>query len=356
METKRNAILVSLTLLFMFGLSAVTKAETWENMKKKEISKSFSVSKNSLLFVDNRFGNMTITHWNRSEASIRIEIESAASGEQRAQQNLDRVKIDLRQDGDKVSAITSWGKLNQNGNNNERLTVNYFISIPSTMKLELIQKYGNITLPSKNEGESNITVKFGNISAGSFTKDLSLDAKYSNVVIRDLVKASLDLGFCGDVELGNSKNLTIDSKYSTLKMGDADVLNLENKFGNLKVGKLKKAVVEMKYSDITVEHLSEELRVSSLDFGTLKINNLDADFKLLEAEARYGTLDIRVSPKVSFQINAERIGDNLDIIGLQETKHNIENKINHYIEINGGGSRRINFDGNKFSNLKIRAN
>ncbi len=356
MKTKSNAILVLLTCLFMFSVPVVTKSEVWESVKKKEINKSFPVDKNSSLFVDNRFGNMTITHWNKPEVLIRVEIESVASQERQAQQNLDRVKIDLRQNGDKVSVITSRENLGKGRNNNERLTVNYFISIPATMKLELTQAYGNITLPSKNEGESDITVKFGNLSAGSFTKYLKLDAKYSNVLVRDLVNASLDLSFCGDVEVGNGKNLSIESKYSTLKIGDLDVLDLDNKFGNLKAGNLKKATIEMKYSDVTINHLSDELRADALDFGTLKIKNLDAGFKLVEAEAHYGTLDIRIAPKASFQINAEKTGDNLSVRDLKETKHTVENKTDHYIEINGGSSRKINFDGNRFSSLKVRTN
>lgn len=355
MKTEKSVFFISLMLLFMSAFPAVTKAESWESIKKKEISKSFPIDKNSLLFVDNRFGNITITHWDKKEALIRAEIESAASREQQAQQNLDRIKVDLRKDGDKVSAITSWGNVSQDGNN-RRLTVNYFISIPSTMKLELVQKYGNIVLPAKNEGESNLTVKFGNINAGSFTKEIKLDAKYGNVLVRDVVNATLNLGFCGDVELGDSKSLTIDSKYSTLKIGNSDVLNLENKFGNLKAGVLEKVTVEMKYSDVTIERLTDELLARSLDFGTLKINDLDAGFRQVKAEARYGTLDIRVSPNVSFQINAEQVGNNLDIWGLKETKHNIENKTNHYIEIKGGGSRKISFNGNRFSNLKISGN
>lgn len=354
MKTGRKTIVASLTLLLLIGISAVVQAETWESFKKKEVNKNFPINKNSLLFVDNAFGNITIIHWNKPEASIRVEVEAVASREQRAQQNLDNVKIDLRKEGDKVSAITSFA--NSKGNqNNERLKVNYYITIPATMKLQLSQRYGSIVLPSKNEGDSRIAVKFGNIHAGDFTKDLNLDAKYSNVNIRDVINASFDLGFCGDVEVGNGKKITINSKYSTLKIGDADLLNLENKFGNLSTKMVKRVDVEMKYGDVAIEHLLEEAFVGALDFSTLKIEELDVDFKRIEAESSYGTLDIRISPKASFRIDAIKIGENLDISGLKETKHTVENKTDHHIEINGGGNRTISFDGNRFSNLKIRS-
>jgi len=92
-----------------------------------------------------------------------------------------------------------------------------------------------------------------------------------------------------------------------------------------------------------------------LDYSTLKVLDLNDGFKRVEASSRYGTLEIEISPKAAFQIQAERVGDNLEIRGLKETKHNVENKIDHYVDINGGGSRKINFNGNKYSNLKIKA-
>lgn len=355
MKTTKKEILGFLTLLFVFNLSVLVKAETSEFVKTKKINKTFSVSRNSLLYVDNRFGNITVSHWNKSEAAIRVEIESVASREQQAQESLDRLKIDLRKDGAKVVAITSWENLKQDGRKNQRLTVNYYISIPATMKLELIQKYGNIALPDKNEGESNITVRYGNVRAGSFTKELHLDAKYSNVTVRDMANASLVLGYCGDVEVGNAKKMIVDSKYSTLKIGNADELELEKKYGNLKTGTVKKADMDVKYSDVTIDRLQEELVAESLNYGTLKIRNLDAGFKLVDVNSRYGTLDIRVSPKAAFRIEAEQLGGNLSIRDLKETKHDVEDKTDHFIEINGGGSGKIRFNGNRYSNLKLHS-
>lgn len=356
MKSTKKTIFVSLILLFVLGFSVSLRAETAESVKTKEINKSFSINKNSLLYVNNRFGNITISHWNKSEATIRVEIESVAASERDASENLERLKIDLRKEGDKVMAITSWENLRQSGQKNRRITVNYFISIPSTMKLELIQKYGNIILPTKNEGESTITVKYGNLKAGNFTKGLHLDAKYSNVAVRDVVNATLVLGYCGDVEVGNSKALLVDSKYSTMKIGNADKLDLEKKYGNLKTGTLKKVNMDVKYSDVTIDRLQEELMAESLNFGTVKIRNLDAGFKRIDVDSRYGTLDVRVSSKAAFRIEAEQIGKNLSIRGLKETKHQVEDKIDHFIEINGGGSAKIRFDGNRYSNLKLRAN
>lgn len=139
------------------------------------------------------------------------------------------------------------------------------------MDIDLSQRYGNINLPAKNDGESRVTVKYGNINAGSFTKTLRLDAKYSNVNVRDVVNAFIELGYCGEAGFGNGKQLTVESKYSTLRVGHVDVLKLEKKYGNLKARELGKAFLELKYSDATIDRLVEEMSIGSLDYSTLRV-------------------------------------------------------------------------------------
>ncbi len=355
MKTRRENNLIRLILTVLWVLPFVLQAETWEVVKKREMSKRFPVNENCLLSVDNTFGNIEISYWDKQEVSIRVEVESAASRDQLAQQNLDRVKVDLHREGDRIVAVTSLVKSNQDGQKNERITINYYISVPFAMDMNLSQRFGNITLPDQNSGKNSLTVKFGNLNAGSFTKELQLEAKYSNVSLGNLDKATLSFGFCGDVDLRDAKSLTIDSKYSTLRMENVDELKMEQKYGNLRAGELKRAFFDIKYSNSTIEKLSDELIVENLDYSTLEIQDLKADFSRVQAESRYGTLDIRISPKASFKIIAEHIGNNLNVQELKETKHTVENKTDHLVEINGGGTRVIKFEGNRYANLKIRA-
>jgi hypothetical protein len=101
------------------GSAFCLQAETWEVVKKREMSKRFPVNENCLLSVDNTFGNIEISYWDKQEVSIRVEVESAASRDQLAQQNLDRVKVDLHREGDRIVAVTSLVKSNQDGQKNE---------------------------------------------------------------------------------------------------------------------------------------------------------------------------------------------------------------------------------------------
>ena len=42
------------------------------------------------------------------------------------------------------------------------MTINYYIQMPPKLAADLNQKYGNINLPSDNNGNMDIHVKYGN--------------------------------------------------------------------------------------------------------------------------------------------------------------------------------------------------
>ena len=73
-----------LLMLLVLFCSVSGWAAKQESIKKKEINKSFNVGKNDILQVDNRYGNITVTHWSKSEVSIRVVIEAKARNEEKA--------------------------------------------------------------------------------------------------------------------------------------------------------------------------------------------------------------------------------------------------------------------------------
>lgn len=357
MNTKQAKSRSLLLLAMLLIVSTVCgRAGKPERIKKKEISQSFSISLSDLLLADNRYGNITVTHWNKNEALIRVEIEAKAETEEAAQATLDRVQIELKKNGNTVSAITSLKEQRSSNNNNERFTINYYISIPSKLAINLSQKYGNINLPDKNEGKSTIQVKYGNLNAGSFTELLNLEVKYGNVDINNVTKANLDFGYCGKVSVGNANLLNADNKYSNMEIKNCSQLNLENKYGNVKIESLDRGNMEIKYSEATIGSVKESLDVSELAYSSLNIKELSANFKSLTIDARYSNLNVNIPSKASFKVAAENMKyGNHNVKGFNVTKTSTEDKTNHYYEINGGNNGRIYFDGNNYSNISVKA-
>lgn len=348
------------TCMLIALLLASSVAPAWskndEATKKVTHDYSFKVNKDDLLRVDNRFGNITVTHWDKKEVSIHIVIESKSSNERQAQQNLDRVTVTANQYNQEITALTSLKERNWNSSGNEeRLTINYFIKMPATLQTDLTQKYGNIYLPDKNEGKSVLNIKYGNLQAGDFTKDLDLEIKYGNANIGSVTTAILDLGYCGNVSLLNAEKLDMDAKYSHVNMQNIKRLILENKYGNVRAEKIEKADMEIKYGETKVETIEKEL-VLDISYSTLTVREVASDFQRIDIDAHYGNVNLYFSPTAAFKVNAEDIKyGKYDISGFNSVQTSVEEKVNHYSKVNGGSSRTVYFEGNNYSNLRIKS-
>jgi hypothetical protein len=351
MYIKRNLLLAALFLLWN---GSAGWADDLEVSKKKEIKRAFPVTQNDRLSVNNRYGNVTITHWTKDEVDIRVVVESKAGNERRAQEMLDRVQIELKKSGNTVYGVTSiksragWGNYN--------LTINYYIAMPSRLDADLSVSYGGINLPEDNGGKYDIKIAYGNLKAGNFTQPVDIDARYSQVTLGDADNLQMDLEYCGSVSVKNSRTAEIESEYSNIRLRNAGRLHIRNAHGDIQIENVDKLSAETVYSKVRIGCVKEELHVGSLDYSTMTVERLDADgFRNAQVKSSYSTLKLSVSPKAAFRVIAEgmRYGS-VNVKGLKITESKEENKSNYSYRINGGQDRQIRFKGH-YSHLKINA-
>lgn len=358
-KLKTNALCLLTWLCALCSLPALAdRPAALDYKKQKEVVESFKVGSNDLLQIDNRYGNITVTHWSKNEVQIRVKIEAKASRETKAQEALDRVRIELKKEGGVVSGITTLKSQNNwSGNNSgESLTIDYFISMPSALASDLSQKYGNINLPDQNDGKCSLHLKYGNLYAGNFSQTLDLEAKYGNVDMGHLSEARMDLGYIGSMTCKDARELMVESKYSKLDIGKIQTLVLEEKYGNLSAASIDRGRIELKYGDATIGLLKTELDVDALGYGSLTVKEVSPSFTHINVDARYGSLYLNIPAKTAFTVKAEdmRYG-NYNLEGFNVTSSEKEDKNDYRSEVNGGGSRRIYFNGNGYGNLTIKA-
>ena len=336
-----------LLMLLVLFCSVSGWAAKQESIKKKEINKSFNVGKNDILQVDNRYGNITVTHWSKSEVSIRVVIEAKARNEEKAQDIIDRVNIRMEKMGNTVSAVTSLRSQNGNNGGNQSFTINYYVNMPAELTCDLTQKYGNITMPENNKGKCSLYVKYGNLNGGNFTGPLNIEAK-----------------------VGNGSQLNIDSKYSNLNLGNVLKMNTEAKYGDIHIDRLDNGYMELKYGNCKIDELKQGITVDELSYSTLTIKDLASNFDKVNVDASYGNLNIYIDVNASFRVvannmkygnckiqggfNIQRRNQDENSVGF-DSRDNQKNKNNYILDVNNGKNGRINFEGNSYSNIKVMA-
>ncbi len=347
-------------LLQILCLSAVTmhvraeEAETASSNKTKSVSKTFELKGNERLYVESSFGNTTVIHRNMSSATIQVNIESKSRNEKRAQNNLDRVEVNIAERGNTISAIT---KMNNNKGNNdgESVSITVIITIPPSMDIEMKQSFGNIQLSDTHTGRAKFEVSFGNLNAADFTQPLEVSSKFGNVRVGNVPALSLNLQHSGDNEVKDCDDLSVDMQFSGLKVGRTKTLKFKNQHGNLSVKQSDDISGSLSFGGLNIDKLNNTLIVNKASHSSIDIKEVSSNFKKIDAGADFGNLNIGIPSGASFKVNAKKMRfGNVDLGGFTPAVSNVDkDRENHYYEINGGRSE-IQFNGNGHSSIRIR--
>jgi hypothetical protein len=230
----------------------------------KNYSKSYSVDGNDKLALDNKYGRVTINTWNKSEVKVDVQIKGTASDDETAQKLVDAISISDSKDGNIVSFRTNFGSGNSsiwnlfnNMNDRHRAEVNYTVYMPSTMSLDLRNKYGSVSLPSLS-GKVSIDNAYGSLVAKALTNPSnSFNFHYYEVNIEEVKGCDLNLSY-GSLKLGTVGRLDANVNYAPVdieKLNTSGTINARYG-GGVKIGEISKALrnldIDSKYSSVNI--------------------------------------------------------------------------------------------------------
>jgi len=291
----------------------------------KSYHQEYAVTKNTILQLNNRYGDMHIENWDKNIVDIRVVVTIKTSSKSKAQNALERIKIEFNKDGNYVSATT---KINESIRNTE-FSINYMVKMPKDINIELYNKYGNLFLNEVN-GHANINVKYGSFTINKLNR--------GNVKPLNFISAAYSNGVC-DIEYANW--LKLEVRYSKIAVGTGIALMIDSKYSSIKVKKVKSIVAESKYdhpfrigfvrnfictggySGFEVSKLYNRLEMD-LKYSNIDVNNVDTDFELIKVNLRYGKADIDIPDNVGYELKAEA--------AYGSVKHPNNNKLSKIID------------------------
>ncbi|MBV8390114.1 MAG: hypothetical protein JO080_09970 [Mucilaginibacter sp.] len=261
----------------------------------KNYSKSYMVGGNDKLALDNKYGRVNINTWNKNEVKVDVQIKGMASDDETAQKLVDAITISDSKDGNVVSFRTNFGSGNSsiwnlfnNMNDRHRAEVNYTVYMPSTMSLDLRNKYGSVSLPSLS-GKVSIDNAYGSLVAKALTNPSNeFNFHYSEVNIEEVKGCALNLSY-GSLKLGTVGKLDANVNYAPVdieKLNNSGSINVKYG-GGVKIGEISKALknldIDSKYSSVNIGLKGDE----SFDFDvTVKYGSFNFDDNRLKVTSR----------------------------------------------------------------------
>jgi len=255
--------------LLVFALAPfLSMANTGDNVEKKRtISKSYTVGPEDRLSIENSFGNIVITTWDKNEIQVDIEIGVHATSDERAQRMMDQINVTDHQSGKEIGFKTEIGNMGKGkdkdkdngGEDNRKFYVDYKISMPSRNPLRIENSFGKINIPDFN-GTASLTSKFGELTTGKIPNAKTIHVEFGKAEIGRLNNADVvfkfnskstiagisgnskvDVQFCSQVRLFIDKTiseLSLFQSYSTIDLKVPDDLSAQfdvyTNFGSFK--------------------------------------------------------------------------------------------------------------------------
>lgn len=275
----------------------------WAQMPvAKEVHKKFDASQVEKLIIETKFGDATIKDNGSNAVTVDVWITTDEENAKKAQQVLDRINVDVSLEGKDLHVETN---IESNNMGKSSFTIRYEINIPKEKDLVASAKYGNLYIENLT-GNGTIDVAYGNIKAENLTtkNDLALELAYGNGDVENVNNALLDIKYSNFNLKGKAGKLTIDSKYSHLKLNDVVEVVCDSKSDEFKVEAVEKAVFDMGYTNLQIGNLSKVLVVES-GYGQVKVGFVEEGFERIVVENRYGDVRLSIDENAVYTIDLE---------------------------------------------------
>ncbi len=339
-----------LVVIFSAG-SVLARAES---EKRRSINKSYQVSGSTMIKLSNSFGKMHVETWDKNEVKIDIEIIARASNDDRAQNLLDKIDVQIDDDNpsSSLSFVTSIG--NNKSGRNTSFEINYDVSIPKTNSLDLKNSFGDAYLGDMT-GDVDLNVQYGNLKAGKLTGDcdvkLSFGSGFSE--IDEIEKGDLKVSYSklGVEEMGD---MDVHSSFSTFEIEKVRSMDLIAKYGEVEIEEIDVLEADVNFSGFELEKVNKSL-VLDIDYGGSVDIGLDKSAKLLDIKSSFGPVNINLDPDINASVEASMSFCNLryDEDQIEFSKIIKDNTSSKYEGKMGSGAGTIIKIVSKYGNVRL---
>jgi hypothetical protein len=306
-------------LLFLIQILVISVAVSAPDEFSKNLHKEFNADQNTLLFIENKFGNVDINNWDKNQVVIDVTITVDHRNQDKAKELLEYIHVDISQEGNTIKAITTidskFSKWNFTFSDSKKeFSIDYDIKIPKNIKLDLQNKYGNVFI-NEIYGHARVDVKYGNLKINKIIRSnkkpfSEVSLGYSRGTIDECEWLNVTLKY-SKLEIEKSKALIAVTKYSQLNVGRASSIVCESKYDDYKIGIVNNFVGTAGYTELEFKEVSLLLDVDNR-YGGISVDFIPKGFEKINIDNEYGGIKLGIDANASYQIKGYAKYANID--------------------------------------------
>jgi len=337
---------ISSAAFFLSILLIISQGIYSQNEVKKEFHHEFTTNPNTVLTLDNKYGDIDLKNWDKSLVQVDVVVEVSNSSQEKADRLLSYINVVFASEGDAISATTVFDDKFSNTStwrDDNDLKINYTVQMPKEIQLNLFNKYGDVFI-NEITGRATIAVKYGKLKANRIYRGnekplTELDLGYSDASIEesDWLKVTMKYS---NLMLDNTSAVVLLSKYSKLYIDEGSSLVIDGKYDTYKLGKMDNLVAASAYSNFEIEEIREKLSMET-EYTDCKINYVPPTFTSIDITNMYGGYRIGIDPNASYQIDGKAEYAKISYSDEGKVSRIVENSS---MEVNGVVGKETNPD------------
>jgi len=298
-----STFFLGLAILFCFyqGIYA-------QNELTKEFHEEFKADKNTVLTVDNKYGDVDMKDWDKSMVKIDVIVKVKHSNAEKAERLLSYIDVVFSVDGDQITAKTvideKFSRSSSWRDDND-LSIDYTIQMPKDINLNLNNKYGDIFI-SELTGRAMIGLKYGNLKAnriyrGNVKPITEIELGYSDASIEESSWLKVIMKY-SKLNLPRTTAVVLLSKYSKLFIDECSSLVIEGKYDTYELGSLANLVANTNYSRFKIKEIKEKLDLETT-YTDCSVDYVPPTFKSISIDTKYGGYRIGIDENASYELD-----------------------------------------------------
>lgn len=319
-----------MVLLLLIGLSVV--ATHSQETLTKNIAKTIDMTHAGELYINNKYGNVSVTGWNQNSIEIRIDIKVSSKKRDQAKSLLERIDTEIKTAGDFIS-ITSefsdknssffsryFNKVNPFDFDKSNVEINYTINLPLNAEIDLTNKFGDVVLENWT-GKLKANVQHGDLWIDETITNANIDMKFGKLRAKSVTYGTISIKN-GSLDMKDSKDLLLKTSGSSIDIDQVTDLELISSKDEIVIEDVGKIQGSLMFSNAQINTIDNtiDLAMKVAEFRVSKINQVDA---VVNIEQESSEISINISD-LAFKFNATL---EQGVLRLPKTFSNIDSKM-----------------------------
>lgn len=258
--------------------------------------KEMEVSSNTTLTIDNKFGNIECSTWNKKRIHVTVDVSGDFKNESEINE---KVQIEFASSSGKIDLETVIdGSLGS-----KSTQINYTVKMPAEMNINFENEFGNLYLETLT-GEAKIENKFGNVKLGTLKgSNNQIDIKFGNLEITNFNSGVIDINN-GNTEITKAHQVNLDAKFGNVEMGKVKEATVELKNGKFSIEEAGKLNIDGAFADVKIQEVTDELVVNN-NHGSSEIKRIAETTSKIKIDNKFGKVKLGISDEASYNITCE---------------------------------------------------